>query len=66
MSYTATAAGKSRSNSGSPRWVKAYRIVLAAAAYIAVVALITVAQVASDRLAGDANTPFIASASQAF
>jgi hypothetical protein len=66
MSYISTAPGKSSSRSGSARWVKAYKYVLAAAAYVAVVALITLAQVANDRLAGDVNAPFSASASQAF
>jgi hypothetical protein len=66
MSYTDTAPRKASSNPGPALWARTHKIVLGIAAYIAVVALITLAQVAADRLAGDTDAPFASSDSRAF
>jgi hypothetical protein len=64
MSYTVTLPTRARND--FQRWINAYKRALVVVACIAALALITLAQVANDRLAGDADAPFAASASQAF
>ena len=64
MSYTVTLPAKSRPD--VRHWIKAYKVAVTAVASIAAIALIVLAQVANDRLAGDANAPFSVSSSQAF